>query len=140
MVTFNRDKVYEEQILLNQKRHLFFLEQFSTTNNWTETDYYAIERLLQVYIESFIGVCRYYAQVQFQLPISKSRQALDELHARGALDTAKHANCLKVIGFRNILVHDYLNINKDIVRAIVQQKEYRLLNQLTEQWLCNFAE
>jgi len=33
----------------------------------------------------------------------------------------QHGELLKIIGFRHVLVHDYLDINEGVVQAIVTQ-------------------
>ena len=43
-----------------------------------------------------------------------------------------YSKLIKIIGFRNILVHDYLNVNKDIVYALVSKKAYLLLAEFVE--------
>lgn len=45
----------------------------------------------------------------------------------GVLDHAVHSRLLRIVGFRNILVHDYLNIDDVVVSAIVRKREYVFL-------------
>ena len=53
---------------------------------------------------------------------------------RSDLTLEQHKQLLKIIGFRNILVHDYLDINNAIVEAIVHKQQYLLLNSFILQW------
>ena len=39
-----------------------------------------------------------------------------------------------IAGFRNVLVHDYLDINDDIARAIITKRLYATLENFTVQW------
>ena len=80
---------------------------------WTERDFLAIQRALQIYIESFIGMARYFVQQKYQLSVSQLREALDELKSRGDLSPQQHDELLKIVGFRNVLVHDYLEIRNE---------------------------
>jgi len=41
---------------------------------------------------------------------------------------------LKIIGFRNVLVHDYLDINDGVVQAVVTQKHYAVMGDLALTW------
>ena len=115
---------------------LRILDEYSIedSNTWTERDFLAIQRALQVYIESFIGLARYFVQQKYQLSLSQSREALDELKSRGDLTPQQHEEVLKIIGFRNVLVHDYLDINDGIVQAVVTKKHYAVMECLVLEW------
>jgi len=117
-----RDIAYEQALLRHQRRMLRILDEYSreNTDTWTERDFLAIQRALQVYIESFIGMARYFVQQKYNLSVSQSREALDELKSRGDLTVQQHEELLKIIGFRNVLVHDYLELNDGIVQAMVR--------------------
>ena len=102
--------------------------------NWTDKDILAMQRALQVYIESFIGLARYLVQQKYHLSVSKSREALDELKIRQDINLSQHNELLKIIGFRNVLVHDYLDINDTIMYTIIIQQRYLMLNQFILHW------
>jgi uncharacterized protein YutE (UPF0331/DUF86 family) len=131
-----RDIAYEQALLRHQRRMLRILDEYSTENSeaWTERDFLAMQRALQVYIESFIGMARYFVQQKYKLSVSQSREALDELKNRGDLNFPQHEELLKILGFRNVLVHDYLEINDGIVQAVVTQRHYAILENLILKW------
>lgn len=131
-----RDIAYEQALLRHQRKMLRILDEASQENAaaWTERDFLAIQRALQVYIESFIGMARYFVQQKYKLSVSQSREALDELKNRGDLSFEQHEELLKIVGFRNVLVHDYLEINDAIVRAIVTKRNYAILESLMLEW------
>jgi len=131
-----RDIAYEQALFKHQRDMLEMLNNYSqqNPNQWTQHDLFAIQRVLQIYIESFIGIARYLVQQKYQLNVSQSREALDELKKRGDITFQQHTQLLKIIGFRNVLVHDYLDINNTIVEAIVIQQQYLLLNSFILQW------
>jgi uncharacterized protein YutE (UPF0331/DUF86 family) len=131
-----RDIAYEQTLFKHQRDMLEMLNNYSqqNPNQWTQHDLFAIQRVLQIYIESFIGIARYLVQQKYQLNVSQSREALDELKKRGDITFQQHTQLLKIIGFRNVLVHDYLDINSAIVEAIVIQQQYLLLNSFILQW------
>ena len=101
---------------------------------WTERDLLAIQRALQIFIESFIGMARYLVQQKYALSVSQSREAIDELKNRGDLTPNQYQQLMAIIGFRNILVHDYLDINEAVVEAIVMKKSYVIMEELLVQW------
>ncbi len=131
-----RDIAYEQALLRHQRKMLRILDEYSRedADTWTERDTLAIQRALQVYIESFIGMARYFVQQKYHLSVSQSREALDELKSRGDLNLQQHQELLKIIGFRNVLVHDYLDINDDIARAIITKRLYSILESFIVQW------
>ncbi|PPK75168.1 uncharacterized protein YutE (UPF0331/DUF86 family) [Methylobacter tundripaludum] len=131
-----RDIAYEQALLRHQRRMLRILDEYSRENTdaWTERDFLAIQRALQVYIESFIGMARYFVQQKYNLSVSQSREALDELKSRGDLTVQQHEELLKIVGFRNVLVHDYLEINDGIVQAVVTKKHYAIMDTLFLEW------
>jgi len=131
-----RDIAYEQALLRHQRRMLRILDEYSreNTDTWTERDFLAIQRALQVYIESFIGMARYFVQQKYNLSVGQSREALDELKSRGDLTVQQHEELLKIVGFRNVLVHDYLDINDGIVQAVVTKKHYAIIETLFLEW------
>ena len=131
-----RDIAYEQALIRHQQKMLRILDEYSIedSNTWTERDFLAIQRALQIYIESFIGMARYFVQQKYNLSLSQSREAIDELKSRGDLNAQQHDELLKIIGFRNVLVHDYLDINDGIVQAVITKKHYAILESLIAQW------
>lgn len=67
----------------------------------------------------------------FDIHVSKSREAIDVLHLKGIFDDHIYQQLNKMIGFRNVLVHDYLNLNLNlaVIQSIVRQKHYNLVTQ-----------
>jgi uncharacterized protein YutE (UPF0331/DUF86 family) len=131
-----RDIAYEQALLWHQRRMLRILDEYSreNTDTWTERDFLAIQRALQVYIESFIGMARYFVQQKYNLSVSQSREAIDELKSRGDLTVRQHEELLKIIGFRNVLDHDYLELNDGIVQAVVIKRHYAIMDSLILDW------
>jgi uncharacterized protein YutE (UPF0331/DUF86 family) len=79
-------------------------------------------------------MARYFVQQKYNLSVSQSREALDELKSRGDLNFQQHEELLKIIGFRNVLVHDYLEINDGIVQSVVTQRHYAIMENLILKW------
>ena len=104
------------------------------TASWTERDFLAIQRALQIYIESFIGMARYFAQQKYNLSVRQSREAGDALKSHGDLSFQQHDELLKIIAFRNVLVHDYLDLNDGSVQAVIKKRHYAILEDLFNEW------
>ncbi|SFJ05232.1 Uncharacterized conserved protein YutE, UPF0331/DUF86 family [Desulfomicrobium apsheronum] len=123
-----RDELYEHELLGNARRMTRILNSFhDSSESVSETDNLAIQRALQILVESVIGMSRYVAETALGIRVAKSRESLDELRRMGVLDHDTHARLLRIVGFRNILVHDYLNIDDVVVSAIVKKREYAFL-------------
>jgi len=131
-----RDIVYEQALLKHQRKMLSILNEYSLedSNTWTERDLLAIQRALQIFIESFIGMGCYLVQQKYALSVSQSREAIDELKNRGDLTPNQYQQLLNIIGFRNILVHDHLDINEAIIESIIMKKSYAVMALLLKQW------
>ncbi|MDD5216122.1 MAG: DUF86 domain-containing protein [Methylococcales bacterium] len=104
------------------------------TATWTERDFLAIQRALQIYIESFIGMARYFVGQKYNLSVSQSREAVDELKSRGDLDFQQHNELLKLTAFRHPLVHDFLGKTDSRVQLMVSQKHYAIMENLFVEW------
>ncbi len=51
-----------------------------------------------------------------------SRDAFELLHAAGLLDRELATAMRRMVGFRNVAVHEYDKLNLDIVKAIITQR------------------
>jgi uncharacterized protein YutE (UPF0331/DUF86 family) len=123
-----RDTLYERELLRNAKRMASILDDFRKRGQLlSETDQLAVQRALQILVESVIGMSRYVAEAVLDVRVGKSREGLDELRRAQLLDPQTHTRLMKIVGFRNVLVHDYLNIEDNVVQALVDKGEYDFL-------------
>jgi uncharacterized protein YutE (UPF0331/DUF86 family) len=87
------------------------------TANQTRQD--AIVLNLQRACESSIDAAMHLVRIhRLGLP-QESREAFDMLERAGILGSDLAAQMKKMVGFRNVAVHDYQRLNLDIVRRIV---------------------
>ncbi|MFC1617224.1 DUF86 domain-containing protein [Candidatus Margulisiibacteriota bacterium] len=131
----NRDKTYEKEIRNHIEKVSVILKDLSEKNDYSITDYLAIERALQILIESFIGICRYFIRTKYNLKLSKSGESLNELFKRNIFSKEDFDKYKRIIGYRNILVHDYLNLNPDVTYNILKKKEYLDIKSAQEKLL-----
>jgi len=90
-------------------------------------DYLAIERLLQLLTELSIGLAKHCLKRYQQQASVDAYQTFSKLQQHGMITTAELTEWRQIIGMRNALVHDYLNIDVNIVRLIVAQGRYNTL-------------
>lgn len=116
---------------LNQQvdGYIFDLDELAATENLANRDYYAIERLLQVLIEACIGVSKHWLKFSGKSVPNEAYQAFELLVRFGLLPESELPTWKKIIGLRNALVHDYLNLDRAIVLSIVREKHYFQLVQ-----------
>lgn len=123
-----RDELYERELLRNARRMIGILDGFQKRQQTlSETDHLAVQRALQILVESVIGMSRYVAEVVLGVRVGKSREGIDELRRAQMLDPETHERLMKIVGFRNVLVHDYLTIDDNVVQALVDKREYGFL-------------
>lgn len=98
-------------------------------------EYRAAERTLQVAIEACIGVAKHWAKGLAGHSPQDAYQAFEILAQRGTQPAEGLAGWRKVIGLRNALVHDYLNIDPEIIRSVITQGYSEQLFVFAEQGL-----
>ncbi len=86
------------------------------------------ERSLQILSENMIGkfkkILQYY---NCQIIPNSGYDALQILHTVGIFDENQERKFRKILGFRNALVHDYMEFNREIVITIVRERDYIFL-------------
>lgn len=92
--------------------------------------YRAAERNLQLLTEACIGIAKQRLKSLRVVVPSDSRQSFAKLQSLGHDDSGVPWN--KVIGLRNALVHDYLNLDARIVEEIIRQREFGNLISFAE--------
>lgn len=92
--------------------------------------YRAAERNLQLLTEACIGIAKQRLKSLGVVVPSDARQAFAKLQTLGHDTSGTPWN--KVIGLRNALVHDYLNLDAEIVKNIIRRRDYRTLLDFAE--------
>lgn len=87
--------------------------------NQTRQD--AIILNLQRACESSIDAAMHLVRVNRLGVPQESREAFDLLEKAGRIDAALADQMKKMVGFRNVAVHDYQRLNLEIVRRIVRE-------------------
>lgn len=95
-------------------------------------DYLAIERLLQIFTELCIGLAKHCLKKYQRLAATDAYQTFSQLNLHGMITASELAQWRQIIGMRNGLVHDYLTIDLNIVRAIVAQGSYQTLAEFCD--------
>ena len=127
-----KDRAYEQGLDTLQQEMLLVLDELhNDLGSWNKRDILAAQRALQVLIESLIGLARYVYQNRYGITVSKSRSVIDGLHNKRDLSEADFQLAIRMVGFRNVLVHDYLDVNRAILEAIVQERLYQDVRRIS---------
>lgn len=118
------DNAYITSLRVSLSRYQAELEelrQLLTQRPLSNLEYRAAERTLQVSIEACIGIAKHWAKALAGHSPQDAYQAFEILCQRGAQPVDELGGWRKVIGLRNALVHDYLNIDPEIIRSVISQ-------------------
>jgi len=110
------------------------LDELSKKDKLNKIEIRAAKSSLQVLIENSIGkakrILKYY-----NCPIvpTRSKDAILFLYEIGLIDEEMYKSLIKAIGFRNSMIHDYMDFNVEILSEIVKNRYYLdLYNFLVE--------
>lgn len=95
--------------------------------------YRAAERNLQLLTEACIGIAKQTLKEKGLHVPTEARQAFEKLKAEG-LDNSG-IPWQQVIGMRNALVHDYLNLDRQRVAEVITSGKYTALIEFAKQAL-----
>jgi len=97
---------------------------------------WAVERGLQVAAEALFDVGAHVLTAAFQEAVDEYREVPRRLHARGVLSASVAERLKGLAGFRNVLVHDYTDIDLARVRAALDRlDDFDAFVADVERWL-----
>lgn len=123
------DKTYAQSIREHVEHIQFQLDQLAVIASKAPLNQFeslAAERLLQILIEACIGVAKHWVKHK-GLGIAHDAYASFVLLEQNGEYTSQELSWRKIIGMRNALVHDYLNIDTDIILDVIRQQRYKQL-------------
>ena len=94
------------------------------TRNWTRLERKGAERLIQTLVEACIGIAKHWLKQQGKVLPSDAYSVLETLTELQLIPTSETEQWQKVIGMRNAIAHDYLNLDERVIKAIITQKMY----------------
>ena len=100
------------------------LTEILKQRTWTRVERKGAERLLQTLVEACIGVSKHWLKQQNKVLPADAYSVFEKLMELQLIPVADAPEWQKIIGMRNAIVHDYLNLDEKIIRAIVVNKMY----------------
>ncbi|MGL5948559.1 MAG: type VII toxin-antitoxin system HepT family RNase toxin [Aeromonas sp.] len=116
------------------------IKQLLIQRSLSNLEYRAAERSLQVTIEACIGVAKHWAKGLTGRNPQDAYQAFEWLCQQGQVAESTLINWRKIIGLRNALVHDYLNIEPEIIRSVIRLSHTDQLFSFADAGLAWLAE
>lgn len=131
------DNTYIESMTahLNQlEKELEGLSKIVQERSLGQYEYRAAERTLQITIEACIGIAKHWCKkIDGIAPIS-AYQAFERLAEHKVIESNKN-QWKQIIGMRNALVHDYLNIDHNVIEYLLSSLQYLALFQFARNGL-----
>ena len=104
------------------------LDRLSTKNELNDIEIRAAKNSLQVLIENSIGKAKKILKHYYCPMTPKSgRDAFSFMYEIGLIDDELYQSLLSAVGFRNALIHDYMNFNDDILLQLLQERGYQII-------------
>jgi len=92
--------------------------------SWTRVERKGAERLLQTLVEACIGVSKHWLKQQNKVLPTDAYSVFEKLMELQLIPAEDALEWQRIIGMRNAIVHDYLNLDEKVIKAIVVNKMY----------------
>ena len=101
------------------------LERLSQRETLNDIEIRAAKNSLQVLIENSIGKAKKTLKHYYCPMIPKSgRDAFSFMYEIGLIEDELYSSMLSAIGFRNALIHDYMNFDDNILFNLIKKRKY----------------
>lgn len=111
------------------------LTRIALNRELNKFEHRAAERLLQLYIEACIGISKHSVKKAKKNVPNDAFGAMEKLSDLKLFDIGDLDSWHKIIGLRNVLVHDYLIIDRRIVKSVLVNQYYRQLREFSKKGL-----
>lgn len=120
-------QLYLAEVTKHKQKYLLELNELRVdllADNFKSRDYLATERLLQVFTELCIGLAKHCLKKYQGSSAADAYKTFSLLKEQKLLSSDELLQWKKIIGMRNGLVHDYLNIDLSILELIIKEQHY----------------
>ena len=100
------------------------LQDLLKERSWTRVERKGGERLLQVLVEACIGLSKHWLKAQNKVLPNDAYSVFEKLTELQLISTDDSLEWRKIVGLRNAIVHDYLNLDEKLIRAIITNQMY----------------
>jgi uncharacterized protein YutE (UPF0331/DUF86 family) len=113
-----------EEHINESREDLNSLHQLLQSRSWTRVERKGAERLLQVLVEASIGLSKHWLKSQNKVLPNDAYSVFEKLVDLQLLPASELQEWRKIIGLRNAIVHDYLNLDEKLIRAVITNQMY----------------
>jgi uncharacterized protein YutE (UPF0331/DUF86 family) len=92
--------------------------------SWTRVERKGAERLIQTLVEACIGVSKHWLKQQDKVLPVDAYSVFEKLIDLQLIPANEAIEWQIIIGMRNAIVHDYLNLDEKVIKAIIINKYY----------------
>jgi len=92
--------------------------------SWTRVERKGAERLLQTLVEACIGISKHWLKQQNKVLPTDAYSVFEKLMELQLIPVEEAQEWQRIIGIRNTIVHDYLNLDEKVIKAIIVNKMY----------------
>ena len=104
------------------------LDRLSVENELSDIEIRAAKNSLQVLIENSVGKAKKILKHYYCPMTPKSgRDAFSFIYEIGLIDDELYQSLLSAVGFRNALIHDYMNFNDEILLQLLHERGYQAI-------------
>lgn len=125
--------------LAELKSELQGLTEILSQRDLNRYEYRAAERTVQVLIEACIGIAKHWNYQLFKTAPADAYSAFAKLSQHG-IQEINEVEWRKIIGMRNALVHDYLHIEPEIIKAVIKNTAYNGLFEFADKGLIELQQ
>ena len=98
------------------------LREHLKAHPWGRFEELAAERTLQTLIEAAIGIAKHWCKAETGHVATEALQAFKRLQAERLIEESD--DWRRMVGLRNALVHDYLDIDDGVIRSVIEDGHY----------------
>ena len=92
--------------------------------SWTRIERKGAERLIQTLVEACIGLSKHWLKQQKKVLPVDAYSVFEKLMDLQLIPADEAKEWQRIIGMRNAIVHDYLNLDEKVIKAIIINKMY----------------
>lgn len=100
-------------------------QRLEVGDNFSDMEKLGIIHALQVLIENAVGKAKHLLKIKQQVIPVSAYDVFQLLQQINLISDVEKKQWDKTIGFRNTVVHEYMNVSEEIVFTIVRKREYQ---------------